>query len=126
MQTDDFRLDAPRNPIETTIARMETHQKAAQVLELLKQPLAGMNLSHRADDGLNVFETERDGVKHRVCYPDELLTQRDPKDLALVVVAILALLRADPASARVIVRSGMFETMLRTATSYPHALPAMP
>lgn len=105
---------------------MEIKQKAARVLELLKLPLAGVNLNHCADGGLHVFEADRNGVKHRVCYPDDVLVQRDPKDLAVVAAAILTLLRSDPAPADVVVRSGMFETMLRTTSSYPNPLAATP
>ena len=105
---------------------METEQKAARVFELLKLPLAGVNLSHGIEGALHVFEADRNGVKHRVCYPDDVLSQRDPKDLAMVAAAILTLLRSDPAAAEVVVRSGMFDITLRTTNSYPNPLPATP
>jgi hypothetical protein len=105
---------------------METGQKAARVFELVKAPLVGVSLSHRAEGALHVFEADRNGVKHRVCYPEDVLAQRDPKDLAMVAVAILSLLRSDPGPAEVVVRSGMFDTTLRTTSSYPNPLPATP
>ncbi|MGH8630556.1 MAG: hypothetical protein ACREU7_07305 [Burkholderiales bacterium] len=105
---------------------MEIKQKAARVLELLKLPLAGVNLRLCVDGGLHVFEADRNGVTHRVCYPDDVLAQRDPKELAMVAAAILTLLRSDPTPVDVVVRSGMFETMLRATSSYPNPLAATP
>jgi hypothetical protein len=103
---------------------METQQKSNQVLALLKETENGVTHSRRADDGLHAFTVDVAGLAHTVCYPDEVVASRPAKDLAVVAAAVLSLLRADPAPARVIVRAGMFETMLRTAGPYSMPAPA--
>jgi hypothetical protein len=105
---------------------MDMKHKAAQVFDLLRLPLADMDLRHRSGDGLNVYETDSGGIRHRICYPDEVLAQRDPKDLAMVAALIFTLLRSDPGPAQVVIRSGMFETMLRATSHGPNPLAVMP
>ncbi len=101
---------------------MDATEKAARVLELLRQKLADASLGHSACGGMNVFESDRGDVKHRICYPDTVLAGREPEDLATVAAAIFTLLRCDPGPVRVVVRSGIFETMLREQSSNPQVL----
>ncbi|MEX0958501.1 MAG: hypothetical protein WDZ63_04385 [Burkholderiales bacterium] len=91
---------------------MDSHDKAISLLELLRsQPLC-TNPSYTNGGGLHEFATEHAGVKHRVCFPDDLVSVTRLEDLAVVAACVFDLLRSDEGPARVIVRDGMFKTML--------------
>lgn len=101
---------------------MDSHDKAISLLELLRsQPLC-TNPSYSNGDGLHEFATENAGVSHRVCFPDDLLSVTSIEDLAVVAARVFDLLHSAEESARVIIRAGIFRTML-TQASLPHALP---
>jgi hypothetical protein len=96
---------------------MDSNDKAASVLELLQKKPACTNLSYRNSEGLHEFMAERAGVTHWVCYPDDVLNTSKLEELAAVAASVFDLLRAEDGPARVVIRSGIFRTMLTQAVS---------
>ncbi len=105
---------------------MDMQQKASEVLALIKQSAPDVTFSLRADKGLHEFEADRGTVTHRICYSDDVFTQRDAHELAMVAASLFSLLRSDPGPARVVVRAGMFDTMLKTLGGYSRFTAAQP
>lgn len=104
---------------------MDRQQKAARVLQLIRQALGDATLKYRQSDGLHEFERARGGIVHCIAYPDSVLDARSEEDLAMVATAALSLLSDDAVSASLVIRAGMFDTTLKSTAACPRAQSAI-
>ena len=94
---------------------MNTDYKAALVLGILSEYLIDATVDYQAGHGVHQFSAEFDKAKHKVDFPDDIMQGRNVEELAAVALDIFDRAHAGASSIRVLVRHGVFQTILNQA-----------
>jgi hypothetical protein len=68
---------------------VKTDYKAASVLERLGKKLSDADVDYQAGQGIHEFSIRLGGMRHVVDFTDDLMENKDDKDLTVVIIGIV-------------------------------------
>ncbi|HUF21395.1 MAG TPA: hypothetical protein VMP00_11680 [Burkholderiales bacterium] len=88
-------------------------RKVATVLERLAKTYTDAQLEHYARRGVHEFIVRLATLRHVVDFTDDLLKEKDPADIADIVIAVVDRAATESLPVHFMVRSDNFDTVLR-------------
>lgn len=88
-------------------------RKVATVLERLGKTYTDAQLEHYARCGVHEFIVRFATLRHVVDFTDDLLKEKDPADIADIVIAVVDRAATESLPVHFMVRSDNFDTVLR-------------
>ena len=92
---------------------MRTDFKAASVLERLGKSLSDADIDYQAGQGIHEFSVRLGGMRHVVDFSDDLMENKDDKDLSVVILGIVERASTQSLPVHFMVRNDNFDTVIK-------------
>jgi hypothetical protein len=92
---------------------VKTDYKAASVLERLGKSLSDADIDYQAGQGIHEFSVRLGGMRHVVDFTDDLMENKDDKDLSVVILGIVERASTQSLPVHFMVRNDNFDKVIK-------------